>query len=218
MTGSLDPRRVVSGVVRGSWGLFQRRVRAKVFGEPQFQIELHSEKGPHRIAHHAWTRMVAALEAEGLDSAMLQIHSAYRSVAWQKHIFDYWVEERRKERLEAGLPRLALHDLQRLQRPWTAAPGTSAHHTGFAIDFALYTLPRDAVKRHPVYRWLRTHARRFGFYPYFPEGWHWEYNPPGLLGQVSELRRAIASDEALGHLLHSPPDIPIAHPKTPPPR
>ncbi len=212
LQGSLDDSKVSSGVRRGTLGLYQRRVRARVFGEPVYDVELVDD-GPHRIAHEAWKRMVASAKRDGIDTAMLHIHSAYRSVAWQTHIFDYWVEERRKKRELEGLEALPLKKLQQLQSKWTAIPGTSAHHTGFAIDLKLYELGKRESRKHPTYAWLAQHARSFGFYPYFPEAWHWEYNPPGLIEQLVSLRSAIASGEPYEHLLYPPEDIPIAPPK-----
>ena len=69
---------------------------------------------------------------------------------------------------------------------WVARPGTSAHQSGRAIDCHLgdpieseYV---DAMRAHPTYRWLVTHATCFGFYAYDLEPWHWEYNPPSSPG------------------------------------
>jgi LAS superfamily LD-carboxypeptidase LdcB len=154
--------------------------------------------------------MVSAAKDDGMEPDVLQIHSAYRSVAWQRHIFDYWVEERRKKREEDGLEALTLSELHKLQTPWTAAPGTSAHHTGFALDLKLYELGKRGSKRHPAYAWLANNARLFGFYPYFPEGWHWEYNPPGLIPQIVALRAALRDGKPFDHLLEAPQDIPVA--------
>ena len=216
MRGSLDPAAVRSGVARGRFGLFQRRVRPRVFGEPEFEAELVVEDvepaRPHVIAYDAWGRMVAAAREDGLDTAVLQIHSAYRSVAFQRQIWEYRLEERRQTRRAEGLPALSEPDLRRLQQKWTAVPGASAHHTGFALDLKLYELGKRGSRRSEAYAWLAQNAVRFGFYPYLPEGWHWEYNPPGLVGQVRALREALASGAPFSHLLQCPEPIPIAEP------
>jgi hypothetical protein len=209
MLGTLNESQIRNGVSRGKFQLFQRRVRARIFGEPVYATELVPD-GPHRIAHSAWNRMLSAAKDDGINTGVLQIHSAYRSVAWQRHIFDYWVEERRKERDEEGLASLSLKELHTLQTPWTAAPGTSAHHTGFALDLKLYELGKRDSKKHPAYTWLANHARTFGFYPYFPEGWHWEYNPPGLIPQIIALRNALRDGKPFEHLLEAPKEIPLA--------
>ncbi|MFO0750981.1 MAG: D-alanyl-D-alanine carboxypeptidase family protein [Myxococcota bacterium] len=204
----------MSGVRRGPLGLYQRRVRARVFGEPCFEVELVpadvDPARPHVIAFAAWSRMRDAAVADGLDARDLAIHSAYRSVALQAEVWAYRLDERRRLREEAGLPALCERDLARLQMKWTAKPGASAHHTGFALDLGLYRLGKRGSLAAPVYAWLARHARRFGFYPYLPEGWHWEYNPPGLVAQLARLRAALARGEAPGDLLGPPAHIPIA--------
>ncbi len=209
MPGTLDPRQIRQGKPRGRHGLFQRRVRARVFGEPAFEVELVPahihDKRPHIIAYHAWLNLAAAAEADGQDPAPLAIHSAYRSVAFQKQIWDYRLEERRQKRRAEGEPDLPPRDLARIQRKWTAQPGASAHHTGLALDLALSHLGPKGAKRSPAYTWLAQNAARFGFYPYFPEGWHWEYNPPGLVERIAALREVLERGEPFAQLL-VPPD------------
>ncbi len=222
LVGSLEAARVRSGVARGPRGLFQRRVRPAVFGEPAFEAELTPAgvcpARPHAIAYDAWVRMVAAARADGVpdteaaDGGVLGIHSAYRSVAFQAEVWAYRLAERRKARADAGLPPLPEPELGRQQRKWTAAPGMSAHHTGLALDLGLYRLGKRAARRHPAYAWLAEHARRFGFYPYLPEAWHWEYNPPGLVEQLAALRRGLAAGRDCSALLRAPEEIPVARP------
>ena len=204
LTGHLKATQIRDGAPRGPHGLRQRRAWPRVFGEPLFEAELVPESicaaRPHIFAWTAWQQMVSAAESDGLDTTDLQIHSAYRPVALQAQIWAYRLNERRQLRQAAGLPRLPQKDLERLQMKWTAKPGGSAHHTGLALDLSLYTRCRRtaenptpvAGKRTPAYRWLAEHAATFGFYPYLPEAWHWEYNPPGLVERIRALRQALA--------------------------
>ena len=37
-----------------------------------------------------------------------------------------------------------------------------------------------AMYRSPVYKWMALNGRRFGWFPYRREPWHWEYNPEGF--------------------------------------
>jgi hypothetical protein len=216
LRGTLRPEPIRSGVARGPHGLFQRRVRPSVFGEPEFAVELVEAEvcaaRPHRIAWSAHQRMVAAAAGGGVDVAWLAVRSAYRSVALQRQVWEYRLNERRQARLDAGLPALSERDLERQQRLWTAKPGQSAHHTGFALDLELYPLGPREGRRSPAYAWLAIHARVFGFYPYLPEPWHWEYDPPGLVAQVTELRRRLAAGEPASELLRAPDLIPVAAP------
>lgn len=217
LTGTLCEAQIASGVARGRDGLFQRRARVAVFGEPSeaelVPAEVHPAR-PHRVAFEAWRRMRAAAEVElGPElAALVDIHSAYRSVALQAEVWAYRLAERRRLRAEAGLPELAPRALERLQLKWTAKPGTSAHHTGLAFDLMLYHLGRRGSLASPTYAWLARRARAFGFYPYLPEGWHWEYNPPGLVRQLIALRAHLAQGLDPGELAHPPEPMPLAAP------
>ena len=216
LLGTLD-REPRSGVPRGPAGLFQRRVRPALFGEPLYDAELTPTAlcpaQPHVLAYHAWTRLHAAALAAAQDPALLAIHSAYRPVSLQREIFAFRLAERRAAREAAGLPPLPEADLRRQQRRWTAQPGQSAHHTGLALDLGLYHLGPRAARRTPAYAWLAENARRFGFYPYLPEPWHWEYNPPGLVGQLRAVREALDRGEPFAHLLRAPDPMPLASPR-----
>jgi LAS superfamily LD-carboxypeptidase LdcB len=53
----------------------------------------------------------------------------------------------------------------------TALAGTSAHHTGRAIDFADPT--RKITASSAFYKWLVANASKYGFYPYNVEAHHW---------------------------------------------
>lgn len=214
LVGNLRPAQIRSGVARGPAGLFQRRARPNVFGEPAFDAELVAAEicpaRPHHIAWDAHQRLLAAAAADGVDARWLAIRSAYRSVDLQRQIWEYRLNERRAIRRAAGLPPLPARELERQQRRWTAKPGQSAHHTGFALDLELYPLGTRKGRRSPAYGWLARRAREFGFYPYLPEPWHWEYTPPGLVAQVAELRRRLAAGEAPEELLRAPDIIPVA--------
>jgi hypothetical protein len=75
-----------------------------------------------------------------------------------------------------------------------AAPGFSNHQGGIAVDFSLDLKPvagtpdaktalgastadSDPWKESWFWRWLNRRAGEFGFIPYLPEPWHWEYQP-----------------------------------------
>ena len=206
LIGSLDASKVRDGVPRGRHGAWQRRILPTVFGEPAFDIELVPTDicpaRPHIWTFIAWKRMHTAALDSGLDSRLLRIHSGYRSVAFQKEIFEYRLDERRTERRRKGLPALEEPALRKLQQRWTAAPGRSAHHTGFAIDLGLYALGIRRGRKTAEWAWLMQYAREFHFYPYLEEPWHWEFNPPGLADQLRLLRDALSRRAPYEHLLN----------------
>jgi hypothetical protein len=91
----------------------------------------------------------------------LRIVSAFRSQEYQDQL--------RAKSPNSGRVALALH---------------SAHNTGQALDIYVGGDPvstkdpnRLLQTQTPVYKWLVKNAKRFGFYNYFYEPWHWEYVP-----------------------------------------
>jgi hypothetical protein len=91
----------------------------------------------------------------------LRIVSAFRSQEYQDQL--------RAKSPGSGRAALALH---------------SAHNTGQALDLYVGGDPvstkdpnRLLQTQTPVYKWLVKNAKRFGFYNYFYEPWHWEYVP-----------------------------------------
>ncbi len=114
----------------------------------------------------AWKRMQAAATRDGVT---LMPVSGFRSVARQTDII--------RAKLAAG------QSIDRILR-FMAAPGCSEHHTGRAIDVGAPSRAdlTAAFARTREFRWLRMHARRFGFRLSYPrrnlhgigyEPWHW---------------------------------------------
>ncbi len=134
-------------------------------------VELPGHERPtvlvHRLAAAAWTALVAAARADGIDAPLLLPVSGYRSPEEQDWLW-------RGALQKYGDPEVACL--------WVARPGTSAHQSGRAIDCHLgYPIESeyvDALRKAPAWHWLTRHAERFGFYSYDLEPWHWEYNPP----------------------------------------
>jgi D-alanyl-D-alanine carboxypeptidase len=124
---------------------------------------------PVRLAPRAaaaWKRMAAAAAREGI--ALLPL-SGFRSVARQAEIV--------RAKLASGE---TLTEILQL----VAAPGCSEHHTGRAIDVGSSRATKlDALfARTAAFRWLKGHARKFGFRLSYPpknvhgiayEPWHW---------------------------------------------
>lgn len=125
--------------------------------------------GGARLFPEATDAFVRMREAASADGVTLTILSAWRSAATQ-------------DRIRSGNA-----------NPAAVARGVSAHTYGLAIDLAL-TVPglrlteistasmpnMVAMYRSPVYKWMALNGRRFGWFPYRREPWHWEYNPEGF--------------------------------------
>lgn len=119
----------------------------------------------------AWRRMQAAAAADGVTLLPL---SAYRSVARQTLII--------RRKLARG-QRIA--DILKV----SAVPGCSEHHTGRALDLGSpdHLKLEASFARTRAFRWLKQHARTFGFHLSYPrhnaqgivyEPWHWCWRRP----------------------------------------
>ena len=113
-----------------------------------------------------WTELRAAAHQDG---NVLLLVSAFRSLEYQRHIFE--------RKIRAG------ESLERILKVNTP-PGYSAHHTGRAVDL---TTPgcaplAEEFESTAAFTWLARHAHRFGFAMTYPRGnpfgisyepWHW---------------------------------------------
>jgi hypothetical protein len=121
----------------------------------------------HRRAAQALEAMIQTARADGIPQPLLTLVSGYRSVARQEKLW------------KIGLGK---HGSAQEARKWIAPPGSSAHHSGRAVDLwmgrGIGKRYAEAIRREIAYQWMSRNAARFGFYPYEREPWHWEYNPP----------------------------------------
>lgn len=126
----------------------------------------------HKLAATAWKAMAAAARRDGLPEPLLRLTSGYRSPEHQQRLWDR---------------ALARYGSVQEARKWVAPPGGSAHQSGRTVDMYLGGKNSSSnvnnLRKTPAYKWLVINARRFGFYPYTREPWHWEYNPPANSGQ-----------------------------------
>jgi hypothetical protein len=145
----------------------------------------------HRHAAAAWQALVNAARADGLRAPLLLPGSGFRDPKLQAQL---WQNALKKY----GSPEEA--------RKWVAPPGSSAHQTGRAIDFYLggESSSRNVanLRKLPAYKWMVANARRFGFYPYEREPWHWEYNPPASGRMEGEVIEGIALGVAVFQVVH----------------
>lgn len=109
--------------------------------------------------------------AEGADKDQVQllVHSAYRSLWYQRKIF--------MRRFQEG------KSFEEVVR-YVAPPGYSEHALGTVVDF----YPSDwRFAGTPTYAWLKKNGERYHFYESYPEhgepglvweSWHWRWIPP----------------------------------------
>ncbi len=90
--------------------------------------------------------------------------SGYRSVADQQAVMDKYI------RLEG----------EAAAKKRVATPGTSNHHTGLALDIAMWRDGQfidDVDDTDPAIIWLHSHAHEYGFFLEMPKGYNFKYEP-----------------------------------------
>lgn len=157
-----------------------------------FSVELEtvvdSYKVDKRIAG-AVKRMFTQAKEDGIE---LVITSAYRDIAYQQGLLEKQLERER----QAGKPE---EEALRAALMYVAAPGTSEHHTGLALDIISpdYTLLDDGYAETPAARWLAANAWKYGFILRYPqdkvritginfEPWHYRYVGEEHAGVIHE--------------------------------
>lgn len=119
------------------------------------------------------TQMMASARAAG---ATIWAQSGYRSYTTQRELF----ENRVNRYMNNGYSRAQAEKNAAL---WIAAPGTSEHQSGLAVDFNCITM---AFEQTVAYQWLIENAHRYGFILRYPretthitgvnyEPWHFRY-------------------------------------------
>ena len=128
-----------------------------------------------REAVDALMTMLRAAVADGITS--WQISAAYRTVKYQKQLFDNQVNTYINKN---GLSRSKAIEAT---RKTVADPGTSEHHLGTCFDI---TVPGVSFKGTKQYHWLEEHCWDYGFIlryteekknitGFLAEAWHYRY-------------------------------------------
>jgi peptidoglycan hydrolase-like protein with peptidoglycan-binding domain len=158
----------------------------------------------HRLTAKALEALQCAARADGLKAPLLQPGSGFRDPAHQARLWNN---------------ALVKYGSAEEARKWVAPPGSSAHQSGRAIDFYLGGTSSSSnvakLRTLPAYRWMTANARRFGFYPYEREPWHWEYNPPAGAQTEYQAFEAEFEDEGVGPIPSPAPKL-IGREQTPP--
>lgn len=139
-------------------------------------IELES------TAARALEAMFIEMRAQGYTDVF--VTSAYRSYSYQTWLFNYYIEEEKKDD-----PRLTDPEAREKVLHYSAAPGTSEHQSGLAVDLITSGMGNEldeSFATYPVFDWLKENAWKFGFILRFPsdktditgydyEPWHYRF-------------------------------------------
>jgi len=116
------------------------------------------------------------MESARATGATIWVQSSYRPYSTQSQLFDGRVSRY----MGQGYSR---EQAERNTALWIAAPGTSEHQSGLAVDFNEITM---AFEHTNTFQWLTENAHRYGFILRYPreathitgvnfEPWHWRY-------------------------------------------
>lgn len=155
--------------------------------------EMLEKRKMRKEAAEALEEMFAAAKE---DKVYLAGVSAYRSHAYQKALFNSYVEKDGYEKA----------------RTYSALPGTSEHETGLAIDVSGSDgkcAAEDCFAGTPEAEWLEKNAHKFGFIVRYPEGkesitgykyepWHLRYVGKEAAEAIAE--QGITLEEYLGEV------------------
>jgi len=135
----------------------------------QIPIEFTKDQSKLFVNKEVADAFITMAMAAREDDVHLLVHSAFRSVWYQRKIFTNLMAEGR-----------TWDDLVR----YVAPPGYSEHMLGIAVD--LY--PSNwRFASTPEYMWLKEHASEYNFIESYPEfsqegfpweAWHWKYVEP----------------------------------------
>ena len=119
---------------------------------------------------------IAMMEAAWEENIDIRIKSPYRSYEIQERLYNNEVAEWKSK----GFSQL---DAENKAATIVARPGTSEHHTGFAIDF---NETNNSFGDSEAFQWLLNNAENYGFILRYPEDkqditkiiyepWHWRF-------------------------------------------
>lgn len=127
------------------------------------------------------SRLFSEAEKNGFRFTLV---SGYRSIAYQKNLFDQSVQRHR----DAGY---SLEQAQNMTLSYSQMPGSSEHHTGLAVDIIDTAFLNDRQDLYDVdqlisQQWLINHAVDYGFILRYPktkvnwtginyEPWHFRF-------------------------------------------
>ena len=125
---------------------------------------------------YAYPYATAMMEQAWRDNVELYVLSPYRSYDSQVSLFDAQVKRELDKGVSAEQAKINAATV-------VAAPGTSEHHTGLAIDF---NSVEDSFENTEQFKWLKKNAEDYGFVLRYPKGkeditgviyepWHWRF-------------------------------------------
>lgn len=142
-------------------------------------------QGDYIMEEHAAMAMRRMLLGAHQDGVRLVVTSAYRSVEYQRMLFERYVGKLMEQGMEE-------HAAREKTAAEIAVPGHSEHNSGLAVDIVCegwymeHTELNEAFAETPEFAWLSAHCQEYGFILRYPKGkepvtgiiyepWHYRY-------------------------------------------
>jgi hypothetical protein len=128
----------------------------------------HKQQKLHVLAAEGLKQLSRAQRLAGVLSTDLLVASGWRQRKWAS----------RAEYVKAMIAQYGSLAVGQKYRAFE-----SPHETGLAVDFGCGGLSPnsktvDDQEDTRLFEWLKENAYKYGWTPYFPEPWHWEFNVP----------------------------------------
>lgn len=146
-----------------------------------FEVELKSIGGGHKIDARAYDDYTAMVQAARKEGVYVYVTSSYRSMDKQISLHEAKIEEG----VMMGYSYVAAKERA---AEIVAVPGTSEHQAGLALDFVSSEYRRLDEKQENTkgFQWLKEHCYDYGFILRYPNGktestgiiyepWHFRY-------------------------------------------
>ncbi len=146
-----------------------------------FEVELKSIGGGHKIDARAYDDYTAMVQAARKEGVYVYVTSSYRSMDKQISLHEAKIEEG----VMMGYSYVAAKERA---AEVVAVPGTSEHQAGLALDFVSSEYRRLDEKQENTkgFQWLKEHCYDYGFILRYPNGktestgiiyepWHFRY-------------------------------------------
>ena len=170
-----------SAASKAESSLLTARQAQAILDDPRMVLVNHTNKMPQTEAADAFLAMQAAAAKDGVT---IWMQSGYRSVDYQKNLYDQKTQYFRNKGLsEAEAKKQAANIVN--------PPGYSEHNCGLAADLNSpeHTDLTEGFENTEAFRWLSAHAVEYGFILRYPknaeavteityEPWHWRYVGP----------------------------------------
>lgn len=141
-----------------------------------YEVELTELSNGKKVDSRIYPKLQEMFDQARADGLGLFVREGYRTAGEQQSLLEEKIEAYKNEGYSKS-------EADRLARQWVAAPGTSEHEMGIAVDINADTTKSSS---DAVYGWLAENAHKYGFIKRYPsdktditgvinEPWHYRY-------------------------------------------